>query len=92
MNPNEDALFSCRPGCAACCIEISISSPLPGMPEGKPAGVACPHLTAEGLCRLYGKLERPAVCAGLKPSRDMCGSNTEEARAYLAWLEAITKP
>lgn len=27
--------FECRPGCGACCIAPSISSPIPGMPEGK---------------------------------------------------------
>lgn len=31
--------FECRPGCGACCIAPSISSPIPGMPEGKAAGV-----------------------------------------------------
>ncbi len=27
---------SCRPGCGACCTAPSISSPIPGMPNGKP--------------------------------------------------------
>ena len=39
--------FSCRSGCAACCIAPSISSPIPGMPHGKPAGVRCVQLTAD---------------------------------------------
>ncbi|HNF77692.1 MAG TPA: YkgJ family cysteine cluster protein, partial [Thauera aminoaromatica] len=26
--------MDCRPGCAACCIAPSISSPIPGMPHG----------------------------------------------------------
>ncbi|HNV09555.1 MAG TPA: YkgJ family cysteine cluster protein, partial [Dokdonella sp.] len=29
--------MSCRSGCGACCIAPSISSPIPGMPNGKPA-------------------------------------------------------
>ncbi|MCF5019628.1 YkgJ family cysteine cluster protein, partial [Pseudomonas lactis] len=29
--------MKCREGCGACCIAPSISSPLPGMPQGKPA-------------------------------------------------------
>ena len=28
-------------GCGACCIAPSISSAIPGMPDGKPAGVRC---------------------------------------------------
>ena len=28
----------CRPGCGACCIAPSITSPIPGMPDGKPVG------------------------------------------------------
>ena len=31
--------MNCRPHCGACCIALSISSPIPGMPAGKPAGV-----------------------------------------------------
>jgi Fe-S-cluster containining protein len=31
--------MNCRLGCGACCIAPSISSPIPGMPQGKPAGV-----------------------------------------------------
>lgn len=57
--------MECRVGCAACCIAISISSPIPGMPEGKPAGVPCPQLTAERRCGLFGRPERPDVCGGL---------------------------
>jgi uncharacterized protein len=81
-----------RNGCGACCIALSISSPIPGMPEGKPAGVRCLQLSAENLCLLYGKPERPAVCVDLKPSRQMCGSNREEALEYLRDLEGATKP
>jgi uncharacterized protein len=84
--------FECRPGCAACCIAPSISSPIPGMPKGKAAGLPCVQLTEEGLCAIYGKPERPAVCESLRPSPEMCGSSREEALAYLAELESATAP
>ncbi|MGU7695722.1 YkgJ family cysteine cluster protein, partial [Escherichia coli] len=29
--------MECRPDCGACCTAPSISSPIPGMPDGKPA-------------------------------------------------------
>ena len=34
--------MECRIGCAACCVVISISSPLPGYPDGKPADMSKP--------------------------------------------------
>ena len=84
--------MECRMGCGACCIAPSISSPLPGMPGGKPAGVPCPHLTADYRCALYGRPERPAVCRGLRPTLEMCGRTRTEALAYLAMLERATAP
>ena len=84
--------MNCRIGCGACCLALSISSPIPGMPGGKAAGERCVQLSPENLCLLYGKPERPAVCVNLKPSRQMCGSNTEEALEYLRDLEEATKP
>lgn len=86
------APFHCRPGCAACCIALSISSPIPDMPGGKPAGVRCVQLTADNLCGLFGRPERPAVCAALRPMREMCGDSRDEALAYLARLERATAP
>ncbi len=47
--------------CRTCCVAISVSSPIPGMPHGKSAGVRCIHLTIEGLCGLFGKPERPKI-------------------------------
>ena len=82
----------CRVGCGACCIELSISSPIPGMPHGKAAGVRCVQLSEENLCLLYGNSQRPVVCVNLKPSSQMCGSSREEAAAYLRGLEAATRP
>ena len=84
--------MECRIGCAACCIAVSISSPIPGMPEGKPAGVRCVQLTEKNACRLFGKPERPAVCSSLQASKDMCGDSNEEAFQRLAEWERLTAP
>lgn len=84
--------MECRVGCAACCIAPSISSPIPGMPRGKPAGVPCVQLTDDGRCALFGRPERPAVCVSLRPSPTMCGSSREEALDFLAELERLTCP
>jgi Fe-S-cluster containining protein len=82
----------CRKGCAACCIVVSISSPLPGMPEGKPAGVRCVNLTDENYCRIHGAADYPTVCRGLSPRPEMCGRTNGHAFAYLARLEKLTAP
>jgi Fe-S-cluster containining protein len=82
--------MDCRGGCAACCIAPSISSPIPGMPDGKAAGVRCVQLDGADRCRIFGRPERPAVCVGLRPSAEMCGSNQGEALAYLRRLERLT--
>src|SRR5262249_44630485 len=79
-------------GCGACCIALSISSPIPGMPNGKPAGVRCVQLTPDNRCKLYGRSERPAVCVRLRPDEEMCGKNAQEAYAYLMELERLTSP
>jgi uncharacterized protein len=82
----------CRAGCGACCIAPSISSPIPGMPGGKPAGARCAQLTADNRCALFGRPERPAVCASLRPSPEMCGADAAEALANLIRLELATSP
>lgn len=84
--------MECRVGCGACCIAPSISTPIPGMPSGKPAGVRCVQLTEENLCRLFGLPERPAVCVSLRPSPEMCGSSAAEAIQGLTLLEVLTAP
>lgn len=84
--------MECRPGCGACCIAPSITSPLPGMPGGKPAGVRCVHLDAENRCVLFGQAQRPTFCVGLQPSREMCGDSRAAALAWLADMEALTRP
>ena len=88
----EAPLMECRAGCGAGCIGPSISSPIPGMPHGKPAGVRCVQLLPDYRCALFGKPERPAVCASLRPTEDMCGANRDAALAFLAALESATRP
>ncbi|WP_290729316.1 YkgJ family cysteine cluster protein [Aquabacterium sp.] len=83
--------MNCRPGCAACCIAPSISSPMPRLPHGKPAGVPCPHLDADLRCRLFGQPERPAVCSSLQSSEEMCGNTREQALRWLTALETATR-
>ena len=84
--------LSCRDGCGACCIAPSITSPLPGMPQGKPAGVACVQLDPDMRCRVFGAPERPRFCATLRPSADMCGATRDQALSLLAALEIATRP
>ncbi|MCL2524379.1 MAG: YkgJ family cysteine cluster protein [Betaproteobacteria bacterium] len=78
--------LACRPNCGACCIAPSISS------LDKPAGAPCRHLDAALRCRLFGRPERPACCAGLQASAEMCGESREQALAWLQALEAATRP
>ena len=82
--------MDCRPGCAACCIAPSISSPIPGLPNGKPAGVRCPQLTPDLRCRLFGDARRPAVCGSLRPATEMCGPTRTYALRWLSALETAT--
>jgi hypothetical protein len=62
------------------------------MADGKPAGVRCIQLAEDNRCRIFGHPERPAVCAGLQPSAEMCGTNREGAMFWLATLEVSTAP
>jgi len=62
------------------------------MPLGKPAGVRCCQLTDDNRCRLFGQKERPAVCGGLQPSKEMCGASADDALFFLTQLEHATSP
>jgi uncharacterized protein len=84
--------MDCRASCGACCIAPSITSPIPGMPQGKPAGVRCVQLDEANRCRLFGRPERPAFCGGLQPSQEMCGHTREQAMVWIASLERATAP
>ncbi|MGM0429624.1 MAG: YkgJ family cysteine cluster protein [Pseudomonadota bacterium] len=83
--------MKCRIGCGACCIAPSISSPIPGMPNGKPAGVRCVQLDDDNLCRLFGKPERPAVCGEFSADKEICGESREQAIILLTSLEEDTR-
>jgi Fe-S-cluster containining protein len=84
--------MQCRDNCGACCTAPSITSPIPGMPDGKPAGVRCVQLGEDNRCRIFGRPERPAFCGGLQPSVEMCGSSREAAIRWLDELERATAP
>ena len=62
------------------------------MPNGKPAGVRCVQLDDDNGCKIFGQSERPAVCAGLQPSAEMCGDSREHAIRWLTQLEQTTAP
>ncbi len=80
----------CRSGCGACCIAPSISSVIPGMPNGKPAGIRCVQLDEKNYCRLFGKPERPLVCIQFDAEKEVCGENTVEALNNITLLELLT--
>ena len=82
--------MECRNHCGACCIAPSISSAIPGMPHGKPAGLRCVQLDDANRCRLFGHPDRPAVCGGLQPQAEMCGKSRQHALHYLDRLERLT--
>ncbi|WP_417781334.1 YkgJ family cysteine cluster protein [Stutzerimonas xanthomarina] len=82
--------MNCRPGCGACCIAPSISSPIPGMPSGKPASERCLHLSERNLCGLFGHSSRPAVCSQFQADQEVCGDSEQEAIQLLGWLEQAT--
>ena len=84
--------MECRIDCGACCIAPSISSPIPGMPQGKPANTRCVQLSETNLCMIFGSPMRPKVCSGLQPTAEMCGSTRGQAMTYLLELEALTAP
>jgi len=43
-------------------------------------------------CAIFGRPERPAFCASLRPTQEMCGASTVEAMAHLTALELATRP
>jgi hypothetical protein len=87
----HEVTMVCRSACGACCIAPSIS-PCASLPDGKPAGARCLHLTIELRCALFGRPERPAVCRSLQPQPEMCGVSAGEAMATLIAWESLTRP
>lgn len=84
--------MECRLGCGACCIAPSINSPIPGMPNGKPAGVRCIQLDEQNLCKIFGRPERPPLCDRFKADELVCGVTNEQALTNLIELEDLTGP
>ncbi len=82
--------MECRLHCGACCIAPSISSFIPGMPNGKKAGERCIQLDDENLCKLFGLSERPKVCSAFKAEIEICGDTREQALDTIIHLENIT--
>lgn len=82
--------MECRTGCGACCIAPSISSPIPGMPQGKPAALRCIQLDEGNHCRIFGQPDRPAICSSFAASEEGCGFSAEEAMKILSDMEAAT--
>jgi hypothetical protein len=56
------------------------------MPDGKPAGVRCIHLTDDYRCDIYNDPSKPAVCTGFRAEAAFCGSSREEAMKILESL------
>jgi len=85
--------MECRPGCGACCIAPSISTPLPGMPDGKAAGERCVNLDpGTFLCRLWGTDAYPEVCRRFAAESAVCGTSRTGALELLAVLEVASSP
>jgi len=84
--------MDCRIGCAACCIAPSISSPLPGMPRGKPAGARCLNLLEDGRCSIWGSTAYPEVCRRFRPEPAVCGETSAQALELIGRLERATRP
>ena len=82
--------MNCRAGCGACCVAVSISSPIPGLPNGKPAGTRCPNLTEAGICGIWNSPNFPDICRRFQATEDFCGQNAEEALVRISTMEKLT--
>ncbi len=80
----------CRSGCGACCTAPSITSPIPGMPNGKAAGTPCIQLLSDYSCAIFNDPARPKVCSDFTPEKYVCGESREEAITILNNLEDFT--
>lgn len=84
--------MQCRTHCGACCIAPSITSPIPGMPNGKPAGEPCIQLLSDSSCAIFNDPTRPKVCKDFMPEKYVCSDSKEEAIVILNFLEDSTSP
>jgi Fe-S-cluster containining protein len=88
---SQSEFMECRAGCGACCIALSISSVIPGMPNGKAAGVRCVQLDDDNRCKIFGQPERPRVCSDFQAEPQFCGDTREQALELMHWLENATQ-
>ncbi|MGB5998440.1 MULTISPECIES: YkgJ family cysteine cluster protein [Marinomonas] len=84
--------MQCRSHCGACCTAPSISSPIPGMPNGKAAGQACIHLLTDYRCAIFNDPSRPKVCRDFSAEAMICGNSREEALQIITSIEQATTP
>jgi len=84
--------MDCRKGCGACCIAASITSPLPGMPQGKAAGEPCVNLNSLTFtCGVWGTSAYPDVCKRFQASIENCGETKNQALSIITTLELATQ-
>jgi hypothetical protein len=57
------------------------------MPDGKPAGTRCIHLTEAYTCNIYTDPDRPEVCSLFNADPAVCGESRKEALILLSMLE-----
>ncbi|HPG73352.1 MAG TPA: hypothetical protein PLM49_03610 [Bacteroidales bacterium] len=57
------------------------------MPQGKPAGLRCIHLSNDLLCNLIDSPERPTVCRNFNFDPIICGNSRQEAIEIMTSLE-----
>ena len=88
----SSTVMTCRAQCGACCIAPGIHTPFFGMPQGKPAGVRCVHLTSELRCAIFADPRRPATCAAFAADPQFCGDTAEQALLILSQLDEDTRP
>jgi hypothetical protein len=65
---------------------------LPGMPDGKPAGVRCIHLRDDYSCAIYNDPSKPEVCTGFKAEPEFCGNTRDDAMRILFSLSDSHQP
>jgi hypothetical protein len=53
------------------------------MPDGKPAGTKCIHLSDDYRCEIYDTRGKPKVCTDFTAEPDFCGTTQEEAMKIL---------
>ncbi|MDX2504743.1 MAG: YkgJ family cysteine cluster protein [Gammaproteobacteria bacterium] len=84
--------MQCRKGCGACCIAPSISTAIPGMAKGKPAGERCIQLNENNCCKLFAQPSRPEVCLLFQADEEFCGDSNVAALKRLSLLQQKSTP